>query len=195
MEHAEEERRTNLPSNTKVRTTKLTDYYQLHHKINPLTVISSAFISQVKETFSPMLVLMMLMYPTLLGFVLLARLATFALIIPTPTVPGGTADAGKLHGTNDLWETAGAGAIVRTGFAFISIALLHLFLICYIVRGPSGASFMETHRNGGSWAFTASIAFWLVTTSFLLTYTSMARYAPSKLQRVNFKIFDYFNRL
>ncbi|KAG0545899.1 hypothetical protein BDA96_02G400900 [Sorghum bicolor] len=153
MEHAEEERRTNLPSNTKV-----------------------------KETFSPMLVLMMLMYPTLLGFVLLARLATFALIIPTPTVPGGTADAGKLHGTNDLWETAGAGAIVRTGFAFISIALLHLFLICYIVRGPSGASFMETHRNGGSWAFTASIAFWLVTTSFLLTYTSMARYGAHGIE-------------
>jgi len=87
---------------------------------------------------------MMLMYPTLLSFVFVAQLATFALLIPTPPILGAhlssDSDAGKLHGATDLWETAGAGALVRTGFAFISIAVVHLFLVCYLVRGPSGAS-------------------------------------------------------
>ena len=131
---------------------------------------------------------MMLIYPTLLGFVFVARLATFALIIPTPTVPGAGAgaplssdsDAGKLHGAADLWETAGAGALVRTGFAFTSIAFVHLFLACNLVLGPHGVFFLKTHRNGRVWAVVATIAFWFTTTCFLLTYTSMARYEQTK---------------
>ncbi|CAO2208146.1 unnamed protein product [Urochloa humidicola] len=124
MVFAGEERLTNLPSNRKV----------------------------IKEIFSPVLVLMIVIYPTLLAFAFAfaARLASFALLIPTPAIPGvPPSDTGTLHGAQDLWETQGFVAIIRTIFAFASIAAVHIVILVHLClrRGPP-ASWCSLH---GCW--------------------------------------------
>ena len=100
-----------------------------------------------------------------------------SLHLPSPAPSRGAplssdSDAGQLHGAAELWETAGAGALVRTVFAFTSIAFVHLFLACYLALGPHGVFFMKTLIGMDLFG----LAFWFTTTCFLLTYTSMARY-------------------
>lgn len=92
----------------------------------------------MKETFSPLLVLMILIYPTLIGFLFAARLAMFVRLIPTPTVPGvPPSDVGSLHGAHDLWDTKSAG----TSLAFASIIVVHLVIFFHMfVRASHGAS-------------------------------------------------------
>lgn len=137
----------------------------------------SFFCFQVKGALYPPMAVCLMLYPTVLGFGLAARLGLLGLLIPTPLLPGtqplpsvGSIDG--LHGPHDMWETDHRSAIACTTFVFAAVFLVHMVLVLRLTAaGPIG-SFALTCFAASLMPFTL----WVCTTAYFIVYVTAARF-------------------
>ncbi|CAN6226179.1 unnamed protein product [Urochloa humidicola] len=129
--------------------------------------------TKAREACAPWSALALVLYPTVLGFLLAARVGVFSLLIPTPTIPGTPpSPPGQLHGNFDLWDANNRGSVVRTAGAYMVIIAVHLFAAApLIMRGIPGSWYIMP-----VYAWIAPMFLWVSTTVFCFNYATLTRY-------------------
>ncbi|PUZ73018.1 hypothetical protein GQ55_2G441600 [Panicum hallii var. hallii] len=136
--------------------------------------------AQTNSVLNPPLVIMLLLYPSMMGFTITKRYTKYSLLIPTPNIPGVPPPPSALGGPQDEWLTVSPRALWCTTLSFTVVVAIHLFLVVHLtLTGPPGSPAMA-----GAIAWIAPVVFWFSTSTYFVMYTSLARYGVATIEWV-----------